>query len=142
MAEETPTPTPTESTPTAPANVAPASPAVALWAEVAAAATTKGSAVRELVVAELTNTEIIKRKEAVLVLLNKYEEKTKELKKQEKTLAKNEFDADGKISRTWYDGEGTKALKALRDEIASISEALNKFFNDSDTKKLYELSKK
>jgi hypothetical protein len=140
MADEaTPTPTTTDSTP---ANVAPVSPAVALWAEVAGAATTKGTAVRQIVIDELTNTEIIKRKEAVLSLLTKYEEKTKELKKQEKTLAKNEFDGDGKVSRTWYDAEGIKALKALRDEIAAISEALNKFFNDNDTKKLYELAKK
>jgi hypothetical protein len=121
MAEnETPTPEPTtEPTPAATDSTAPASssipPAVALWQVVKDAATTKGQAVRELVIGELTQQEIVKRKDAqeivkrkdaVIALLGKYEEKTKELKKQEGALAKKEFDAEGK-----------EALKAIRDEI-------------------------
>lgn len=121
---------------------APVAPAVALWAEVAAAATTKGSAVRELVISELSQQEVIKRKDAVLVLLTKYEEKGKELKKAEKTLKKQEFDANGNETRAYYDAEGSKALKSIRDEISSISDALNKFFENNDTKKLYELANK
>lgn len=147
MADETtPTPAPetpattTDSTPTPAAP--PVAPAVALWLEVASAATTKGSAVRELVISELTQQEIIKRKDAVIVLLGKYEDKTKELKKQEKTLATVEYDAEGKESRKYYTAEASKTLKGLRDEIANLSEALNKFFENNDTKKLYELAKK
>jgi hypothetical protein len=151
MAEnETPTPEPTpeatpaatESTPNPSGNPPPVSPAVALWLEVAGAATTKGSAVRELVVTELTGQEIVKRKDAVIVLLGKYEEKTKELKKQEKSLAKVEYDADGKVTRTYYDADGSKALKAIREEIEKISGALTNFFENNKTDKLYELAKK
>ena len=117
-------------------------PAIALWAEVAAAATTKGSAVRELVVDELTQQEIIKRKDAVIALLSKYDEKSKELKKSEKTLAKVEFDIDNKEVRRYYDVEGNKAIKALRDELGVFSQALTSFFEKNDTKKLYELAGK
>lgn len=67
MADEATPPTPIPETPattdSTPASTptAPVAPALALWAEVAAAATTKGSAVRELVVQELTGQEIVKR---------------------------------------------------------------------------------
>ena len=148
MAEnETPTPEPTtEPTPAATDSTAPASssipPAVALWQVVKDAATTKGQAVRELVIGELTQQEIVKRKDAVIVLLGKYEEKTKELKKQEGALAKKEFDAEGKETRKYFDAEGSKALKAIRDEIEKISQALTNFFDKNDTAKLYELSNK
>ena len=156
MAEnETPTPEPTsseptqaatESTPVTAESTVPTTssipPAVALWQAVASAASTKGQAVRELVIGELTQQEIFKRKEAVLALLTKYEEKTKELKKQEKALAKVEYDAEGKETRKYYDAEGSKALKAIRDEIEKISQALTNFFDKNDTAKLYELANK
>jgi hypothetical protein len=143
---ETPTPETSTSTPTtdstslAPSAATP--PAVALWQAVSNATTTQGQAVRDLVISQLTEQEIVKRKEAVLVLLTKYEDKTKELKKQEKTLAKNEFDAEGKVTRSYYDAEGSKALKTLREEIEKISAALTNFFDKNDTNKLYELAKK
>jgi hypothetical protein len=130
------TPTPEA---TAPATV---SPAVALWQVVKDATTTKGLAVRDLVITELTDREIIKRKEAVLALLSKYEDKTKELKKKEKELAKVEYDSAGTIIRTYYDAEGIKALKAIRDEIEKISNALTNFFDKNDTNKLYEIAAK
>lgn len=120
----------------------PVPPAVALWQVVKDAATTKGQAVRELVIDELTQQEIVKRKDAVLVLLGKYEEKTKELKKQEGALVKKEFDAEGKVIRAYYDAEGSKALKAIRDDIERISQALTNFFDKNDATKLYELAKK
>jgi len=138
MADETIVPTP--ETPATSTSSIP--PAVALWQVVKDAATTNGQAVRELVIAELTTIEIDKRKDAVMSMLNQYEEKTKELKKQEKTLAKVEYDAEGKVTRTYYDAEASKALKLIRDSIASLSDALTKFFDNNDTKKLYELSAK
>lgn len=87
MAEnETPTPETSEAGAATESSVPSTSaipPAVALWQVVKDAATTKGQAVRDLVITELTQQEIIKRKDAVIVLLGKYEEKTKELKKAE-----------------------------------------------------------
>lgn len=138
-----PTPAVTEPTP-APTPVTDSNvpPAVALWQLVKDAATTKGLAVRELVINELTHQEIGKRKDAVLVLLGKYEEKTKELKKSEKSLAKVEYDGDGKEVRKYYDTEGNKTLKSLRDELAALSQAFTNFFDKNDTTKLYELSNK
>jgi hypothetical protein len=135
MPEEAAQPSP-ETTP------APVSPAVALWQVVKDASSTKGLAVRELVISELTDREITKRKDAVLALLSKYEEKTKELKKKEKELAKVEYDSEGKVIRTYYDAEGIKALKAVRDEIEKVSNALTNFFDKNDTGKLYELAAK
>jgi hypothetical protein len=120
----------------------PVSPAITLWLEVAGAAATKGSAVRELVIGELTQQEIIKRKNAVLVLLHKYEEKTKELKKAEKSLVKAEFDINGVKTREYYEPESNVTLKKLRDEITTFSTALTAFFENNDTKKLYELTSK
>lgn len=117
-------------------------PAVALWQVVKDSTTTKGIAVRQLVIDELTEREIVKRKDAVLILLTKYEEKTKELKKQENSLAKREFDSEGKATRVYYDAEGSKALKATRDEIEKISNALTNFFDKSETNKLFELAGK
>ena len=136
-----PTPAVTESTASVPSSSS-VPPAVALWQVVKDAATTKGQVVRELVIGELTQQEIVKRKDAVLALLTKYEERTKELKKQEKALAKVEYDAEGKETRKYYDAEGSKALKAIRDEIEKISQALTNFFDKNDTAKLYELANK
>jgi hypothetical protein len=150
-ANNTPTPEPTSSeatpatTESPDTNVPAASsvpPAVALWKAVSSATTTQGAAVRELVIAQLTEQEIVKRKEAVISVLGKYEEKTKELKKQEKALAKVEYDAEGKVTRTYYDAEGSKALKAIREEIEKISQSLTNFFDKNDTNKLYEFAKK
>lgn len=148
-ATPTPEPTATEPTPAAtesPDTTVPAAssipPAVALWKAVSSATSTQGAAVRELVIAQLTEQEIVKRKDAVIVVLGKYEEKTKELKKQEGALAKKEFDAEGKVTKTYYDGEGAKALKVIRDEIEKISQALTNFFDKNDTNKLYEFAKK
>lgn len=144
MAEnETPEVTPEPTNQPTPASTSePVPPAVALWQVVKDATSAQGLAVRELVTEQLINAEIIKRKDAVLVLLTKYEERTKELKKQEKALAKLEFDALGQETRKYYDAEGTKALKAIRDEIAAISQALSNFFDKNDATKLYELAKK
>jgi hypothetical protein len=116
-------------------------PAIALWAEVAAAATTKGSAVRELVVGELTQQEIIKRKDAVIALLGKYDEKTKELKKAENqgTWLLNANGA--KVGDPSFTKEQVGVMKGLRDDIAKLSSALSNFFEKNDTNKLYELAK-
>ena len=124
---------PTTTTPVLP-------PAIALWAEVSEAATTKGKAVRELVVLELTSNEIEKRKDAVLSLLSKYDDKTKELKKAEKSLVKKEFNGDGSVSREFYVAEDIEKLKKMREDVANISAALSNFFEKNDVKKLYEIA--
>jgi len=145
MADITPTPAPEtpenpNSTVTTTTDNTP--PAIALWQAVANASGTKGVKVRELVIEELAQQEIIKRKEAVLASLTKYEEATKELKKQERALAKVEYDAEGKELRKYYDAEGIKALKVIRDGIEKISQALTNFFDKNDTSKLYEITNK
>lgn len=117
-------------------------PAVALWQVVKDAASTKGLAVRDLVITELTQQEIIKRKDAVIVLLGKYEEKTKELKKAE-GQGTWDLNANGdKIGDPKYSKEQVGVMKGLREEVARISQALTNFFEKNDTNKLYELAKK
>jgi hypothetical protein len=143
MADVNETPTAPEATLAeveAPAAVVP--PAITLRTEIADRLATTAPVVREAVIAELTTKEITARKDAVLTLLTKFDDKSKELKKAENGGA-YALDIDGKkVGDPTFTKEQVEAIKKLREEISGISTALSNFFDKNDTKKLYELAKK
>lgn len=116
-------------------------PAVALRTEIAARLIDTAPAVREMVVSELTKQDLEKRKNAVLVVLAKWDEKDKELKKKEKAGAPSLNAVGESIGPMTYSKDEVEAMKKLRDELGKISKALSLFFEENDTQKLYELSK-
>jgi hypothetical protein len=86
--------------------------------------------------------EITARKDAVLTLLTKFDDKTKELKKAENGGAYS-LDINGnKVGDPSFTKEQVESIKKLREEITGISTALSNFFDKNDTKKLYEIAKK
>ncbi len=139
MADVNETPVPATE-PTAPALVVP--PAITIRTEIADRLATTAPAVREAVISELTTKEITARKDAVLSLLTKFDDKSKELKKAENGGA-YALDINGnKVGDPSFTKEQVESIKKLREEITGISTALTNFFEKNDTKKLYEIAKK
>jgi len=113
----------------------------AVHADVATILSDSNIKVRELVVNELTNQEITRRKDAVLTVISKVGEKNKELQKIEKQGTFS-LDATGKkLAGPFYNKEQVESLKKLREEIVRLSNALTVFFEKNDATKLLEVTK-
>ncbi len=113
-------------------------PSLAVRGEVLERLSTSGPGVRGLVVEELVQAEITKRKEAVLKVLARIDEKHKEQKKLENqgTLF---FDAKGEqAGLPTFTKQQADEMKKLREEINRMQVALENAFTNSDFKKLFE----
>ena len=116
------------------------SPSIMLRREVTEVLASSGNRVRNLVVGELVEAEISKRKAAVVALLTKVEEKFKALKKAEAQGVVN-YDAAGQaVGTPVFTKQQVDEIKKLREEIERIQSALEKAFADSDFKKVHELA--
>jgi hypothetical protein len=116
------------------------SPSIALRKEVVERLTASGGKVRDLVVNELVESEITKRKTAVVGLLTKVDEKYKELKKAQAQGTQNFNLAGQPVGEPIFTKQQVEAVKKLTEEIERIQTALEKAFSDGDFKKVYELA--
>jgi hypothetical protein len=115
-------------------------PSIALRKEVVERLTASGSKVRDLVLNELVESEIVKRKNAVVALLTKVDEKFKELKKAQNQGSQSFNLAGEAVGEPVFTKQQVDAVKKLTDEIERIQTALEKAFSEGDFKKVYELA--
>ena len=115
-------------------------PSIALRKEVVERLAASGGIVRDRVVGELVESEIGKRKTAVVGLLTKVDEKYKELKKAQAQGTQNFNLAGEPVGELIFTKQQVDANKKLTDEIERIQAALEKAFSDGDFKKVYELA--
>ncbi len=113
---------------------------IALRKEVVERLTASGGKVRYLVVNELVESEIGKRKTAVVGLLTKVDEKFKELKKAQGQGIQNFNLAGEPVGEPIFTKQQVEAVKKLTEEIERIQTALEKAFTDGDFKKVHELA--
>jgi hypothetical protein len=99
-----------------------------------------GPRVREAVVTTLVDTQIDRRKSAILKAVEKLEAADKELKKLE-SKQPQAFDLEGKaIGAPTFSKEELGTIKQKREEIAKLEGALSKALADTpDFQKLFEL---
>lgn len=108
-------------------------------ADVAEALAQSGQQIRTLVISDLTQTEIAKRKVAVLKVLSKVDEAYKELRKQE-SQGERKFDLAGTpIGEPSFTKAQLGEIKKVKEEVAKLQAALEKAFSDNDFQKVLEL---
>lgn len=100
-----------------------------------------GKKVRDIVVSELADCEINKRKNAVLSILVKIDDKIKEIRKAE-GAGSVVFDRVGnRIGEPSFTKSQLDEIKKIGDDINRMQVALEKAFVENDFQKLLELSK-
>lgn len=134
MPEETPAPV----APTEEAHKVPHS--TTLRQEIVSAVAEASPKVRALVIEELVDEEIKRRKELVLKVFNKAEEKKRELRKAE-SQGVTPLNLQGKATgEPIFTNQQLEAIKKLREEIGKIERALENAFEKGDFKKLNEVA--
>ena len=117
-------------------------PSTQLRRDVAEALGNAGAKVRELVVVQLVDDEISKRKTAVLGVLAKIEAKQTELRKAEGEGRENQrFDLDGKpTGAPVYTKPQLEAINKIKETIAKLQSALEDAFEKGDFSKVFSLA--
>lgn len=116
-------------------------PSIMLKADVADKLSTSATSVRALVIDELFQAEIEKRKKVVLSILGTIDEKSKELFKLQKQGAVN-YNLNGDpIGEPVFTKPQLEEIKKVKEGIEKMQSALDKAFTNNDFQKLFELTK-
>ena len=100
-----------------------------------------GSIVKQQAIQALVDKELLKRKDGVLAILAKIEEKERELKKAAKS-GTIMFTPDNTALPPVFTKEQMEAIKKLREELGRLNQALHQAFEKNDFSKVFELSQK
>lgn len=113
-------------------------PSVAIRADVATALENSGTKVRTIVVEQLAKAEIDKRTTSVMKVLDKIDEKNKEMRKAE-GAGTSSFDAAGvAVGSPVYTKQQVEDMKKIRENIAKLQKALEVAFTTNDFSKVHE----
>ncbi len=94
--------------------------------------------------AAIVQTKYEARKKSVQASVEEGLRRRETLQKELKQLLdkpEQEFDADGKVTRSWYGKEASSKIKQLRQNLEKLESALNKFLETGDAQSLENVVK-
>lgn len=102
---------------------------------------TIGSTVREKVVAQLVETEVQKRTEAVVFVVKRLDESNEQLKKINRGDLVT-YNEDGSVASTGWSKGRVDEIKKIKESIQKLENALELAFEKNDFQKIMEFTSK